>query len=108
GLAALAWIPVWALVNWQRYRRYGLMYGRDGLALRSGFIGYRVVAWLHRKVQRISVTQSPFQRRKQLATVRIHLAAGPPVTIPYIELAAATQLRDMVLYRVESSLLGWH
>ena len=108
ALLALLWIPVCALVSWQKYRRYGLMYGRDGLALRSGLIGYRVIAWLHRKVQRISVTQSPFQRRKQLATLRIHLAAGSPVKIPYIDVATANSLRDFVLYRVESSDLSWH
>ncbi len=31
--------------------------------LRKGFIGYQTVAFLHRKVQRISVTQTPLQER---------------------------------------------
>jgi putative membrane protein len=104
----LLWIPVCGLGVWRIYRRYGVMYGHDGLSLRSGFIGYRVTAWLHRKVQRISITQSPLQRRKRLATVRIHLAAGPPVKIPFLDYTTALQLRDYVLYRVESSQQAWH
>jgi putative membrane protein len=106
--AALLWIPACAIIVWQTYRRYGILYGQDGLALRSGLIGFRVVAWLHRKVQRVSITQSPFQRRRQLATVRIFLAAGPAIRIPYMEHEKAKALRDYVLYRVESSEVAWH
>jgi len=104
----LLWIPACAFLVWQKYRRYGVMRGRDGLAFRSGLIGYRVVAWLHRKVQRISITQSPLQRRKQLATLRIFLAAGSAIKIPYVDYAKATALRDYILYRVESSRQAWH
>jgi putative membrane protein len=107
-MVALLWIPACAIVVWQKYRRYGVLYGQDGLALRSGLIGFRVVAWLHRKVQRVSITQSPFQRRRQLATVRIFLAAGSAIRIPYLEQGKARALRDYVLYRVESSEVAWH
>lgn len=108
ALAVLLWIPASAFFAWQKYRHYGLMCGVDGIAFRSGLIGYRVVAWLHRKVQRISITQSPFQRRKNLATVRVYLAAGSAITIPYVDFAKAESLRDYVLYRVESSQQAWH
>jgi len=108
ALVALLWIPACAIIVWQKYRRYGILYGQDGLALRSGLIGFSVVAWLHRKVQRVSVTQSPFQRRRDLATVRIFLAAGSAIRIPYLEQAKAKALRDYVLYRVESSEVAWH
>jgi len=108
ALLVLLWIPLCALGVWRVYRRYGVMYGENGLALRSGFTGYRVVTWLHRKVQRISLTQSPFQRRKHLATVRVYLAAGPAVKIPFLDYDTAAKLRDYVLYRVESSRQAWH
>jgi putative membrane protein len=108
AMVALLWIPVCAIAVWRKYRRYGVLYGQDGLALRSGLIGFRVVAWLHRKVQRVSITQSPFQRRRQLATVRIFLAAGSAIRIPYLEQGKAKALRDYVLYRVESSEVAWH
>jgi putative membrane protein len=108
ALVILLWIPACSFLVWQTYRRFGLLHGKDGIAFRSGLIGYRVVAWLHRKVQRVDVTQSPFQRRKELATVRIFLAAGAAIKIPYIEHAKAKALRDYVLYRVESSREAWH
>jgi putative membrane protein len=108
ALLALLFIPVCAFFVWQRYRRFGLMRGKDGLAFRSGLIGYRVVAWLHRKVQRVDITQSAFQRRKDVANVRIFLAAGGGIKVPYLEHAKAKALRDYVLYRVESSRETWH
>ena len=107
ALLALAWVPVCALVVRQIHRRLGFAVSAEGLALRSGFIGSRVVVWLHRKVQRVSITQSPFQRRMHLATLKLHLAAGS-VRIPFIEDATARHLRDYVLFKVESSPLPWH
>lgn len=107
ALLALLWIPVGGFVAWRKYRRFGVTFTDNGLALRSGFIGYRVILWLHRKVQRVSITQSPFQRRKQLATIHFYLAAGS-VSIPFVNYAAAKKLRDYVLYAVESSQLAWH
>ena len=67
-----------------------------------------VVAWLHRKVQRVDITQSAFQRRKDVANLRIFLAAGGGIRIPYLQYAKAKALRDYVLYRVESSREAWH
>lgn len=107
ALLALLWIPFIAAVAWRKYRRYGVALTASGLAVRRGVLGYRIVLWLHRKVQRVSVTQSPLQRRKHLATIRFHLAAGS-VTIPFVQYKAARQLRDYVLYCVESSQTAWH
>lgn len=107
ALFALVWIPVCGLAVRQVHRRLGFSVAAEGLAFRSGFIGSRVVVWLHRKVQRVSITQSPFQRRMKLATLKLHLAAGS-VRVPFIDAATARQLRDYVLYKVESSTLAWH
>ncbi len=103
----LLWIPLAAAFVWLRYRRYGVAVAPDGASFRRGLIGSRVVVWLHRKVQRVSVSQSPFQRRRGLATLKFHLAAGS-VTVPFVEHAAAVRLRDYVLYCVESSHKAWH
>lgn len=107
ALLWLLWIPLAAAFAWLRYRRYGIAIAADGAAFRRGFIGTRVVVWLHRKVQRVSVSQSPFQRRRGLATVRFWLAAGS-VSVPFVDYRLAAQLRDYVLYRVESSRQAWH
>lgn len=103
----LLWIPVAVLYFWQRYRRLGVCIGSEGIAVRDGLFGYSVVAHLIRKVQRVNVTQSPFQRRKGLATVRLFLASGS-VRIPFVPAEDAFKLRDYILYKVESSDMAWH
>ena len=107
ALVLLLWIPLNAFLVWTMYRKYGYQVVEDGMLLRRGFLGYRVVAFVHRKVQRISVTQSLPQKRKGLATLRIFLASGP-IKLPYVDFEMAKQLRDYVLYKVESSQLAWH
>lgn len=107
ALVFLLWIPVNALVVWTVYRKFGYHIAADGMLLRRGFLGYRVVAFVHRKVQRISVTQTIPQKRKGLATLRIYLASGT-IKLPYIDFEMAKTLRDYVLYKVESSQLAWH
>ena len=107
ALLFLLWIPLNACIIWRLYKCYGVLLARDGIVLRRGFLGYRVTAFLHRKVQRISLTQTVPQRRKGLATLRFYLASGT-VKIPYVEFEKACELRDHVLYRIESSQKAWH
>ena len=107
ALAFLLWIPVSAYGVWRRYKCYGIMLTQDGFVLRRGFLGFKVTAFLHRKVQRISLTQTVPQRRKGLATLRFYLASGT-VKVPYVNFAMANELRDFVLYRIESSQTAWH
>jgi len=62
---------------------------------------------LLRKVQRVTVSQSRYQRRKGLASLKMYMASGN-VRVPYIEHETAKQLRDYILYKVESSDKAWH
>ena len=55
----------------------------------------------------MSVSQSPLQRRRNLAALNIQLATGT-LTLPYIERATAKRLRDYILYKADSSRLAWH
>lgn len=107
SLVFIAWIPLVALTTRQKYRRYGVQVSADGLALRSGFMGFRVATFLYRKVQRVGVTQTFLQRRKGLATLRFFLASGT-IRVPYVDYQQALRLRDYVLYLVESSQKAWH
>lgn len=103
----LAWPPVVALVAWQRYRKFGVFVAANGMVLRDGFIGWRLRAYLNRKIQRVSIVQTPSQKRRDLATMRVYLASGS-VRVPYLPIADASRLRDYLLYKVESSDLAWH
>jgi putative membrane protein len=107
GLAFLLWLPASALLIYQSWRRDGYHCSNEGIVRRSGVLGYRSVALLYRKVQRVTVSQSRYQRRKKLATLRVYMASGS-VKIPYIGHDTAKQLRDYILYKVESSQQAWH
>ncbi len=107
SLYALLWIPIASAAIYRNWKRAGYAHDDNECVRRSGFLGYRTAAFLFRKVQRITLSQSRYQRRKNLASVRIYLASGS-VRIPYIDYPTATRLRDYILYKVESSQLGWH
>ena len=103
----LLWIPLSLFAIYRGWRHAGYLYTREGFVRRSGVLAYRTVALLYRKVQRVTVSQSRFQRRKGLATLRVYMASGS-VRIPYIEHELARQLQDYILYKVESSQQAWH
>lgn len=107
GLLALVWpVPV-LLAAWQAWRRRGYLVDDDGLTSRHGLFGYAVDAFLFRKAQGATVSRSPLQRRKGLASLTVHLASGD-VTVPYMDFATACRLRDYLLFKVESSRRPWH
>lgn len=103
----LAWIPVWALIQLQVWRRLAYNVTGDALVRRSGFLARKLDVFLLRKVQRVTISQSPYQRRKGLASMRFYLASGS-VRLPYIKASDAETIRDYVLYKVESSTKSWH
>ena len=107
ALACLLWFPLVAAAAYQSWRRAGYLHDDEEIVRRSGFLGFRTVGLLFRKVQRVTVLQSRYQRRKDLASLRLHMASGS-VLVPYLEHGVAKQLRDYILYKVESSQRAWH
>jgi len=107
GLVALIWLPLVGFVSWRNWQRAGYMHDDNELVRRSGLLGYRTVGLLFRKVQRVTISQSRYQRRKNLASLRVYMASGS-VRVPYIEHEKAKRLRDYILYKVESSQQAWH
>ncbi|MDX1498309.1 MAG: PH domain-containing protein, partial [Woeseiaceae bacterium] len=107
ALVALTWFPLVVAGAWQSWRRTGYQVDADELVRRSGLIGFRTAGILLRKVQRVTISRSRYQRRHALASLKLYTAAGS-VRIPYIGHDTARQLRDYVLYRVESSDKAWH
>jgi len=107
SLVALIWLPLVGLVSWRSWMRAGYLHDDHEIVRRSGLFGYQTVGLLFRKVQRITISQSRYQRRKSLASLRLHMASGS-VRVPYIDHATARQLRDYILYKVESSQQAWH
>ncbi len=99
-------LPVF-LITRRVWKRLGWYATDDMIVKRSGFLGWRMDAFLIRKVQRVTLRQSIFQKRRGLATLQLFLANGH-VDLPYIDIETANKLRDYVLYRVESSQKAWH
>ena len=104
-MALLLPAAAWPFIR-RRYARWGLALTADAAVVRQGLIGSTLQAFLLRKVQRVDVVQSPFQRRHGLVTLQFVLAAET-VTVPWIDETVALRLCDRVLYRVESSRLAW-
>lgn len=107
ALILLLWPLLVFLGAWRYWQRLAFLNDDDAMLRRTGMLGYRLDAFLFRKVQRVTITQSLLQRRKGLAGVTIFLASGS-VKVPYIPLGKAQQLRDYILYKVETSELAWH
>ena len=107
GLLILLWVPLIATFAYRNWKRAGYLHDDEEIVRRSGLLGYRTVGLLFRKVQRVTVLQSRYQRKKDLATLKMYMASGN-VRIPYIEHDTAKRLRDYILYKVESSDKAWH
>lgn len=107
SLVLLLWFPVVAAASYRSWKCAGYHHDDEEIVRRSGFLGYRTVGLLFRKVQRVTVSQSRYQRRKGLASLRLYMASGS-VSVPYIDHDKAKQLRDYILYKVESSQQAWH
>jgi len=107
SLLFMLWLPVISGFAYRNWKRAGFMHDDDEIIRRSGLLGYCTVGLLFRKVQRISVTQSRYQRRKGLASLQLYMASGS-VRLPYIDHDRAKQLRDYILFKVESSQRTWH
>ncbi|MEM7430994.1 MAG: PH domain-containing protein [Pseudomonadota bacterium] len=107
ALIVFLWLVPVSLVAYRRWKRAGYLHDDEEIVRRSGFLGYRTSGLLFRKVQRVTIKQSRYQRRKGLATLRMQMASGG-IYIPYIPQDVAMRLRDYILYKVESSTKAWH
>ncbi len=103
----LAWILLALLIPWQIWRRRALLRTDQALAIRRGLLGYRVDAFLMRKVQSVAIRQSPLQRRRGLANLEIQLASGK-VAVPCLAYGTAREIFDYILGMVESDPQRWY
>lgn len=106
GLLALLWLlpAYWLARRYYREFRYGL----NGQIMRvksALFLRHDVQLWLY-KGQAVDISQNIFQQRLGLADLTLHMAAGS-VSVPYLPLQVAEEVRDYLLYRVEVSQEDW-
>lgn len=101
GVLPLLWLAIEL-----RRRRFGYYSDGEHAVVRTGFIGHRLTVFSFYKVQSVSVTQSPGQRRRELANLHIRLASST-ISIPYIPLVTAQNWRDTILLRIETTKKHW-
>jgi putative membrane protein len=98
------WLLVWTVLAgvyaWLAQRKFRLWALPHVAYIRKGHLGeeYTLVQW--RKLQQVQISQSIFQKRRGLATLYLHTAAGS-VRLSFISLQAAQQIADYALYKME-------
>jgi len=102
ALLAAIWIAIVVFLTWLRYRRWGVQAGEDTVAIRQGYLGHQITCFACEKVQSIDLSAHLFQERAGVANLTVHLASQK-ITIPYLPLQSANDLRNYLLYKIESS-----
>jgi len=94
-------VPLAVLID-LRWRRWGIHVGADGLQVREGLIGTKIVRFEDARCQQVRVTTSPYQRRHGLASLVVRLPHGER-SVPYLPEPLAAELANRLLYRIETS-----
>ena len=100
------WLPLLIFSAALYYRKRSYEINDELLKNNKGIFGnHREMIRLY-KVQAVEISQSWYQRRKQLANVHLHTAAGP-IKIPFITLEQAEAIENFVLFKIESDERDW-
>lgn len=98
-------VPAWLILR-RIAAKFGWAVTGDYGVFRQGFVGEATTIFPLFKVQRVDIRQTPPQARKGIAKLTVHLASHSLV-LPYLAVADAQRLRDIVLYEAESSSKRW-
>lgn len=106
AIAVWAHLPVAVWMGHLYYRKKCLALHTDYALLKGGIFGddYKLLEIY--KIQAVSLRQSFYQWRRDLATVTMYTASGD-VSIPFIPVKKAEQIRDYLLYRIEVDERAW-
>ena len=94
------------VISYYRYKKCKFGYNGKMLMIRGGLFGDKAETLPIIKLQNVEISQSPYQRRKGLANVKIYTAAGS-VIIPYVGYDRAIRLSNYLLYKTERSNKRW-
>ncbi|MDG2448706.1 MAG: PH domain-containing protein [Saprospiraceae bacterium] len=93
-------------ITWLSYKKKKYSINSDQLQISGGGLGFSHLLMPTFKIQNVAMTQSPYQWRRKLASLRIYTAAGS-LEIPFISEQRAAALMDKLLYEVERSKKAW-
>lgn len=86
--------------NWVKFQKFRFWMNNNTIQIQKGIWGEENILLNFNKVQQVSIKTSPFQRRKNLATIELY-TAGETVTIPFIPKSQAQYIVDKTLVCIE-------
>ncbi len=101
--ACLIFLPL-VIRRWKAYQ-YGM---QEGYArFERGLFGFRKVTFPLYKVQKVEVLQSPLQRRRNLATLKVYLASNR-LQMQYIPMHTAQHWMRIIIEQVQETKKAWY
>lgn len=98
----VAGIPVISYVRYRLiYKKFRLYIDDQVMHVRKGAFGDAEILLRWEKVQHIRLVQSLYQQRNQLASIHLFTSGGK-ISIPYLNLKLAQNIRDFALFKVEN------
>lgn len=106
SLGALLYLPIALFFIRKYFYSVFMMVSSEMLMLKRGWVYPVRVAMPLYKLQNVKLTQSIFQKQRNLASLTFYTAAGAEgfAHLPYHE---AEELYNFLLYKIESSDRGW-
>jgi len=102
----LLFIPYIYLSALITVRRFRLFLNENSIFIHKGTLGLEELLLKWNNIQKITLRQSIYQRRHDLASLIMHTGGGI-ITIPFISLELARRICDYSLYKIETDKEGW-
>ena len=102
----LVYLPFAGWMAYLYHKKRFLKLHPDLIISGKGIFGSKYQIFETYKIQAVRLSQSFYQWRKDLATVTMYTASGD-ISIPFIPMAKAAELRDYLLYRIERDGRNW-
>ncbi len=106
GLFGLLWIPFCYLFLLVHHKKWRLFMSENLLRVQSGIFSHQYKMIDIRKIQAVTLKQSPYEKRKDLGALELH-SAGRNIVIDFLPLPIIKQLESYILYKIESSTRSW-
>ncbi len=111
ALVASVFLCAWVTYAHLRVRRLGYALTDTGILVRDGALTHVRNAVLFSRIQSVSLTQSPFDRRRGMASVRVDTAGRADVslafTVPFLGLGTARRLERHLRRRAAATPFPW-
>ncbi|KLU06478.1 YdbT-like protein [Rhodopirellula islandica] len=112
-LAALVLIPcnIWASHRWHHHFGFAELPSGEGVVIREGFWNRKVSCTFYDRIQSVSCSESPFDRRWNMQTLRIDTAAAGPADhtyrLPMLSRPVASELFDRLASKTSGIEMVW-